>query len=347
MRIKSLFCVVAMLCATICGPEAGACSRVVYKGNDSLCIVGRSLDWKPHIPTELYVYPRGVEKAGNDLPGSVRWTSRYGAVYAVSYGGGVTEGMNEKGLVVNGLFCKGTVYRASASETDNAMSLAMFPAWILDLSATTDEAVELLRTTRFNIVAADFDGGTSATLHWGITDASGKTAVVEFDHGKINIYNADSVAALTNDPTWPQMIATNRYWQQVGGVNMLPGTVRSTDRFVRADFFEHHVRRTADTDTGVAIVRSIMATVSVPYDYAVEGEPNVSMTQWRSYADLRDLRYYFDRCMALGVFYIDLSKCDLAKGAPVMKISEPNMDDFAGCANRLLEKTRPFVPMYR
>ena len=90
--------------------EADACSRVLYVGNDSLRIVGRSLDWKTPIPTNIYVYPRGMKKVGNTLEGSVEWTSKYGAVYAVSYDGGVTEGMNEKGLVVSGLFCKGTVY---------------------------------------------------------------------------------------------------------------------------------------------------------------------------------------------------------------------------------------------
>ena len=47
--------------------DAGACTRVVYKGNDSLIIVGRSLDWKTPIPTNLYVYPRGIEKQGNHI----------------------------------------------------------------------------------------------------------------------------------------------------------------------------------------------------------------------------------------------------------------------------------------
>ena len=48
-------------------------------------------------------------KQSHSMSGAISWTSKYGAVYAVGYDGGVTEGMNEKGLVVNGLFCKGTV----------------------------------------------------------------------------------------------------------------------------------------------------------------------------------------------------------------------------------------------
>lgn len=42
--------------------DADACSRVVYHGSDSLYVVGRSLDWKTPIPTNIYVYPRGMEK---------------------------------------------------------------------------------------------------------------------------------------------------------------------------------------------------------------------------------------------------------------------------------------------
>ena len=59
---------------------------------------------------------RRVFRKCNPTNPAVSWTSKYGAVYAVGYDGGVTEGMNEKGLVVNGLFCKGTVYNNSETE---------------------------------------------------------------------------------------------------------------------------------------------------------------------------------------------------------------------------------------
>lgn len=98
----------AVLMVSVAGaPEARSCTRITYQGLDSLFVVARSLDWKTPIPTNVYVYPRGIAKQGSDVPGAVSWVSRYGSVYAVSYDAGVTEGMNEQGLVVNGLFCKG------------------------------------------------------------------------------------------------------------------------------------------------------------------------------------------------------------------------------------------------
>ncbi|MDE6073202.1 MAG: linear amide C-N hydrolase, partial [Muribaculaceae bacterium] len=284
--------------------QAGACSRVLYVGDDSLKIVGRSLDWKTPIPTNLYVYPRGFHHVSSDAPGALEWTSKYGAVYAVGYDGGITEGMNEKGLVINGLFCKGTIYNNPETDGRPPMSLSVFVAWMLDRYETTAEVVKVLKEHNFSIGGATFDGGTVSALHWGITDAQGHSAILEFDNGNLNIYEGDDFRVLTNDPQWPQMQAIINYWHGIGGQNMLPGTVKSADRAVRADYFAHHVKPTGDADLGLSIIRSILFNVSVPYTYTIETEPNVSSTQWRSFANLRDKRYYFDIVTNMGIYYV-------------------------------------------
>lgn len=337
----------AAVMAGACWQQGDACTRIIYQGNDDLIVIGRSLDWKTPIPTNIYVYPRGMEKQGSDRPGAVTWTSRYGAVYAVGYDGGVTEGMNEKGLSVNGLFCKGTVYDNDATVDRPPMSLAMFPAWLLDMNATTDEVIKVLEKHDFSLSGATFDEGTSSTLHWGVTDASGHSAVIEFDHGEIKIYEGTTdMHAMTNDPTWPQMQAIVDYWEKIGGVHALPGTVSSPDRCVRANFFVTHVEKTGDADLGVSIARSVLFNCCVPYSYTVEGEPNVSSTQWRSFSNLRDLRYYFDLAVANGLYYIDLNKCDFRPGAPVMKIVTADMLNACGDQTSMLRPASPFTPMY-
>lgn len=350
--MKSLRLLAAALClgAASFFPEtsstAMACSLVIYQADSSLYVVGRSLDWKTPIPTNLYVYPRGIEKVSDNRPGAIKWVSKYGAVYAVSYDGGVTEGMNEKGLEVNGLFCKGTIYVAKDAPAGKPMSLAVLVAWMLDNFSTTPEVTAALRTAGFTISGATFDGGTVTALHWAITDRNGDAAVLEFVNGKMNIYEGKDVRVLTNDPQWPKMQAINEYWQGIGGRNMLPGTVKSPDRYVRADYFRTHVKGTSDPQTAVSICRSIIANVSVPYLYEVETEPNVSSTQWRSYANLRDAKYYFDIVTNLGIFYIDLNKCDLRPGAPVLKLDTSNTYDLVGDAAKALVRSKPFTPMY-
>lgn len=332
--------------AGICDNESSACTRVVYEGLDSIRIVGRSLDWKTPIPTNLYVYPAGISKKGDDKPGCVEWTSKYGAVYAVSYDGGVTEGMNEKGLVINGLFCKGTVYNGADENGRPPISLAVFVAWLLDMNATTDEVVAVLEKHDFSIGGATFDGGTVSALHWGITDASGKTAILEFDHGAVRIYDPGDKLAMTNDPEWPKMNAILDYWDKIGGTHALPGTVSSPDRCVRANFFAHHVEKVNDPDLAVAICKSVIVPSCVPYTYLIGGEPNVSSTQWRSYSDIRGRRYFFDIVTNPGYYYIDLNKCNLRKGASVMKFNTSENTDVFGDVTLMLKPSAPFTPMY-
>ena len=326
--------------------NADACTRVNYHGADSTFVIARCLDWKTPIPTNLYVYPRGIEKVSSDQPGAIKWTSKYGAVYAVGYDGGITEGMNEKGLVVNGLFCKGTVYSNPDTEGRPPMSLAMFVGWLLDLNATTDECVAVLQKHDFNIGGATFDGGTVSALHWGITDASGKSVIVEFDNGEIKINDMGDAYAMTNDPQWPAMSAILNYWDKIGGTHMLPGTVSSPDRCTRANFFAHHVEAVSDPDLAVSIARSILVNSCVPYTYLIQGEPNVSSTQWRSYADIKNRRYFFDIVTNFGIYYVDLNKCDLRKGAPILKLDTSKETKLLGDANHALKKSPGFTPMY-
>ena len=323
-----------------------ACSRVLYLGDDNLFVVGRSLDWKTPIPTNIYVYPRGMAKQSSNLPGAISWVSQYGAVYAVSYDGGVTEGMNECGLVINGLFCKGTVYDNAETAKLPPMSLAVFVEWLLDMNQTTDEVAEVIRAHNFSLSGASFDQGTVAALHWGVTDATGNSIIFEFDHGNVNIYPMGDYLAMTNDPTWPSMRAIIDYWEGIGGQHMLPGTVSSPSRAVRGNYFAHHVKKTADPDLAVSITRSILANVSVPYTYEIPGSAELSSTQWRSFADLKNRRYYFDLVTNLGVIYIDLTKLDLYPGAPVLRLEPASVPNHAGCANDLLKRHEPFTPMY-
>ena len=64
------------------GVRAEACTRVTYVG-DSAVVTGRTLDWRTPIPTNLYVYPRGVEKKSFNTDRSISWTSKYGSVVSV------------------------------------------------------------------------------------------------------------------------------------------------------------------------------------------------------------------------------------------------------------------------
>ncbi len=346
--LSSLIAAATVAAATIGYEPADACTRIVYRGTDNLYIIGRSLDWKTPIPTNVYVYPRGMHKVGAPGPGAIEWTSKYGAVYAVSYDAGVSEGMNERGLSVNGLFCKGTTYTNNTNDGRAPISLAMFPAWILDMCETTQDVENLLAGQNFSLYGASFDGGTATTLHWGVTDRSGRTIIIEFQNGVMNIYTDVTLPCMTNDPDWPSMKAIVKYWENIGGQKALPGSVSSPDRCVRGNYFAQHVQAVGDADEGASICRTVLNTCCVPYTYntSTDGEPNVSMTQWRSFSNLRDLRYYFETATSNGLWYVDLNHCLMTPGSPVLKIVPTDNLNLVGDATGHFKTAKPFTPMY-
>lgn len=344
MKIKVLLLTLAG--AFLAAGSAMPCSRVVLHGSDTLTLVGRTLDWRTPIPTYLYVYPRGLQKQGMPDGNTYHWESKYGSVLAVSYDGGVTEGMNEKGLVMNALFCKGSVYRTSQNGKLPALSLAVFISYFLDNFATVDEVKTWLDANEFAIYGASFDKGTEAALHWAVTDTTGKTLVMEFRNGNLDVYVSDDYDVLTNDPPFMQMLAINDYWKQIGGANMLPGTVRSPDRFVRGSFFISHVPANVDHTRAAAEVLSVLGNLSVPLGYELEDAPNLSSTQWKSVADADKLIYYFGFTTQFAVFNIDLSKINIQRGAPVLKLDTAANTTLHGCVNDLLKRSEPFKPMW-
>ena len=256
--------------------------------------------------------------------------------------------MNDQGLVMNGLFCKGTIYKEAIGPDNKTpvMSLAVLVSFFLDNFATVEEADQWLKQNEFAIFGKTFDGGTVSTLHWALTDKSGMTLVMEYQNGQMDIYKSRDMKVLTNDPPMPQMKEINNYWKQIGGVNMLPGTVRSSDRFVRASFFINHVPTNADYTSALASLSSIMGTVSVPYGYEIEGEPNVSSTQWRSISDATGNKYYFKLAYATADFWIDLNKLMLSPGKPILKLDTSKYSELSGCVNSHLKESKGFTPMW-
>lgn len=352
MSIRTFKALTLAAAALVAGEvqNAGACTRVVFLGDSptSYVMVGRTLDWRTPIPTNIYVYPKGISKQSMPTGPKLEWVSKYASVLAVGYDGGVTEGMNERGLIMNGLFCKGTVYNHPDGPADKTpvMSLSVLVSYFLDNFASVDEVANWLANNKFAISGETFDGGTVSTLHWALTDKTGETLIMEYVAGKLNTYRSRDYKVLTNDPPYNQMLSINDYWKQIGGVNMLPGTVRSSDRFVRASFFIDHVPTDSDYQSAWAALSSIMGIVSVPYGYLIEGEPNVSSTQWRSISDATNNRYYFKLAYATADFWVDMNSLMLNEGAPILRLDTSKYDDLSGCINNKLKVSEGFTPMW-
>jgi len=331
--------------------RAKACTRVVYIGDgDKNVITGRTLDWKEEIPSNLYVLPRGIERAGYDSDNTVSWTSKYGSVVNVGYDLGVSEGMNEKGLVVNLLYLPGTSYTYTDGTPDNRliMSASLWGQYVLDNFATTSEAVAQLSKDEIQINAPAMPGGSATTVHMAISDVTGNSAIIEYLDGKLSIHEGKQYQVLTNAPPYEQQLAVDEYWKQVGGMNMLPGTNRSYDRFVRASFYINTVPKDASHAMAVAGVFGVIFNCSVPVGISLPDNPEISSTRWRSVADQSKLIYYYGTTLNPSIMWVNLNEFKLTPGAPIMKLDIINQTKpYIGNVIKDMKRSKGYTPMHR
>lgn len=138
--------------------ESPACTRAVYLGPEGMTVTGRTMDWREDPLTNLYIFPRGTARRGANTDNTVFWTSKYGTLSAAGYDIGITDGMNEAGLVANLLFLPESVYERPG-DTRPVMGLSIWTQYVLDNFATVDEAVAELSKEKFRI-----DAPTSRTV---------------------------------------------------------------------------------------------------------------------------------------------------------------------------------------
>ena len=127
--------------------------------------------------SNLYVFPRGIQRAGYNKGETVTWTSKYGSVIATGYDIGTCDGMNEKGLVASLLFLPESVYKRLGDKRP-VMGISIWTQYVLDNFATVREAVDELKKEIFRIDAPQMPNGSASTLHLAITDNTGNTAGV-------------------------------------------------------------------------------------------------------------------------------------------------------------------------
>lgn len=318
-----------------------ACTRAVYLGPDNMVITGRTMDWKEDLKSNIYLFPRGMKRAGADSGNTIHWTSRYGSVITAGYDIGTSDGMNEKGLVANILYLTESSYDRP-NDNRPVMGISIWTQYVLDNFATVDEAVQELRKELFRIDAPDMPNGAKSRLHLAISDPTGNSAIFEYINGKLVIHEGRECQIMTNSPTYEQQITLNNYWKQIGGLTMLPGTNRAADRFVRASFYINAVPQTSNQREAVAGVFSVMRNVSVPLGISTPDQPNIASTRWRTVSDQKNKVYFFESTMNPNIFWINFANLDFSSNSPVKKLSLANGEIYAGNAASKFVDSKPF-----
>lgn len=339
------FFVVSLTCATVVATAAHACSRFTYQAGDSGYFVGRTMDWPEDTQADLWVFPAGMERNGGAGENSLEWTSKYGSTVVSFYDSFAVDGMNEAGLVANHQVLAEADYGEPNDTNHPRLSIGAEMQYILDNFATVGEAVESLTVKPYQVVQTTlFIRGIEVTPHGhiAITDATGDNAILEWTDGELEIYHSRDYTVMTNSPTYDQQIAINNYWQDVGGEAALPGTHRAADRFVRLAFNLDAVESVEDSHQATATTFSLIRNISVPLGIADPENPNLSSTQYRTVADIAQMRYYYEGALNPSLFWVDFESLDLSVGAPVKRLNLRGAQFLAGEISESLVKAEAF-----
>lgn len=318
------------------------CTRVVYSGTNGMVATGRSMDWKTDMHSNIWIFPRGMERNGETGSNSLEWTSKYGSVVTSAFEIACTDGMNEKGLVANLLWLPETEYPVR-DKSKPGLTITAWVQYMLDNFATVEEAVNFIDEDTFQVVSDMMpDGSRLATLHLSVSDATGDCAIFEYIGKKLTIYHSKEYKVLTNSPTYDKQLALNEYWNSIGGLTFLPGTNRASDRFARASFYVNALPKTDDVRIAVASVFSVIRNTSVPYGISTPNAPEISTTQWRTVSDSKNLLYFFESSLTPNTFWVNLREVDFSEGAPVLKLSIANEETYHGNATKDFKPAQAF-----
>jgi len=321
--------------------DTTACSRFVYVGPNNTIITARSMDWKWDIMTNLYVFPAGMERDGAMGSNSIKWKSKYGSVIASAYEMCSSDGMNEKGLVASVLWLDESVYPTRGTKPE--LSIGAWVQYALDNFSTVEEAVKELSAEKFNVVSFYVPNtDVFATVHLALSDATGDNAIFEYVNGKLVVHHSKDYTVMTNSPVYEKQLALTDYWKEVNGLEALPGTHRSEDRFIRATYYLSAIKKSDDIKEALSSAFSIIRNISVPAGISTTDKPNLSRTRWVTVYDQKNKIMYFEKTNTPSIMWVDFKDIGLIEKSEVKKLPLLNDEYYSGNCAKNFVVTEPF-----
>lgn len=285
------------------------CTRVLWNTDGRYVMAGRTMDWPESTQPTIVAFPRGRQRDGGKIAELVvvadnplRWTSRHASLVTTVYGIGTVDGFNEAGLGMHALYLKSTEV-GIRDPGRPGIHMGLFGQYLLDQAGTVAEALALVDTFQPVMVEAH---GRQATLHFALEDASGDSAIIEFDGGEPVIHHGRQYTIMTNDPTYDEQLEliAQQDFSHPSRDMPLPGNVNAVDRFQRASYYAALLPEPTDTRQAVASLMAIMRNVSVPFG-APYAEFGVYNTEYRTVVDLTQKLYFFELSTSPSVIWID------------------------------------------
>ncbi|ETW00477.1 hypothetical protein H310_07094 [Aphanomyces invadans] len=314
------------------------CATLVHGCSDFLLnstthvVSARTMDFKIDLRSLVEIVPRNtviqelIVDGCPDCP-DYAWRTKYGYVGLNTLGiNAAADGLNEEGLSAGFLFLVGSDYpKVDIAQASTHPIISSFVTYILGNYATVDEVKAGLP----EIQLSAFDGRLQALttpglttfdkfpLHLPIHDASGKSIVIEFLNGTVNVYD-NPAGVLTNDPPFLEQLELVAAHDEAAGTNdfTFSGGYSPTERFQRLTFLNRHGATKFLPNTSYSIATPdqaaisaavhIINTVTIPAPFIDFGEA----TQYTLVRDHKARVLYFRSNENQVLRSMDLTKID-------------------------------------
>lgn len=308
------------------------CTGLALETKDGLHLFGRNMDIEYSFNQSIIFIPRNFKCVNKSNKKEL--TTKY----AVLGMGTIfddyptfADGMNEKGLGCAGLnFPVYVSYCKEDIEGKTNIPVYNFLLWVLANFSSVEEVKEALKNA--NIVDIPISENIpNTTLHWMISDITGKSIVVEQTKEKLNVFD-NNIGVLTNSPTFDWHVANlNQYvslrYNQVPefklgdqsltalgqgtGLVGLPGDFTPASRFVRVAFLRDAMIKNDKDSIDLIEFFHILNNVAMVRGSTRTIEEKSDLTQYTSCMCLEKGIYYYNTYENNQINAIDMNKENL------------------------------------
>ena len=308
------------------------CTGLALETKDGLHLFGRNMDIEYSFNQSIIFIPRNFKCVNKSNKKEL--TTKY----AVLGMGTIfddyptfADGMNEKGLGCAGLnFPVYVSYSKEDIEGKTNIPVYNFLLWVLANFSSVEEVKEALKNA--NIVDIPISENIpNTTLHWMISDITGKSIVVEQTKEKLNVFD-NNIGVLTNSPTFDWHVANlNQYvglrYNQVPefklgdqsltalgqgtGLVGLPGDFTPASRFIRVAFLRDAMIKNDKDSIDLIEFFHILNNVAMVRGSTRTVEEKSDLTQYTSCMCLEKGIYYYNNYENNQINAIDMNKENL------------------------------------
>jgi choloylglycine hydrolase len=338
---------ISMLFVCLASTAVSACTGISLEATDGTKVVGRTVEWalSDSKHNKIGIYPRNHAYRALTPEGEngMAWQGKYGFVFMTAYDQAYgPDGMNEAGLSVGMYYLPGFAsYKAyDKLHKKRSLSVGDFMHWMLSSFSSVDEVIAHLNGVDIIHIDDKRFGGAPLPFHWKISDASGRSIVIEIiNNGEIKTYDTH-LGVITNAPTYDwhlinlrnyiklsptpaePLASDNQELSALGagsGMWGLPGDFTPPSRFIRAAAFSATVRPLSTQNDAVFEAFRILDNFNIPLGSIASPDKladDISgATQITSVSDLTNRIYYYHTMHNREIRKIDLKKIDFSNGS--------------------------------